>query len=181
MVNHYVDNLNGVGLSPIGKMNRTELKLFLLFEHLQTGQPIEAYIAIYHLMTTGVLRSRSGVDQASLQHDTWGPKIIDPKNRRANSKWMGQAKTAAFSHDTWSRNYKREWNATKRSCRDARDLCATVNTIGTTVGDAVMAITGSVLFSIANTITGVGTIPKARYNIRGARFKGSPFSSGHSF
>jgi len=180
MVDHYAESLNGVGPSPIGKLNRTELKIFLLFEYLQTGKDIGYYILAYQWMTTGVLRARSSVDQASIYHDQYGPNVLRPQNRRANSKWMGQAKTASFSHDTWSRNYKREWNATKRSCRDARDLCATVNALGTTVADAVMTITGSVLFSIANVVTGVATIPKARYSIRGARFNGNPFSNGHS-
>jgi hypothetical protein len=48
-------------------------------------------------------------------------------------------------------------NATKRSCRDARDLCATVNSIGTVTGNAVTTIVGSTIFSIANAISGTGT------------------------
>ena len=48
-------------------------------------------------------------------------------------------------------------NATKRSCRDARDLCATVNTIGTVMGNPVTTIVGSTIFSIANAISGTGT------------------------
>jgi hypothetical protein len=109
------------------------------------------------LMTTGVLNSKTGVDRASFFHDQYGPNIMRERNRRANSKWMGQAKTASFSHDSWSKTYKREWDATKRSCRDARDLCGTVNTIGTVVGNAVTTIVGSTIFSIANAISGTGT------------------------
>ncbi|MCG9873339.1 MAG: RHS repeat-associated core domain-containing protein [Leptospiraceae bacterium] len=151
----YVEGLSGKGPSPLGKMSRTELQMFLIYEQNQTNANPAIYFSIYALMTTGVLNPKTGVDRASYFHDQFGPKILDPNNRRANSKWMGQAKTASFSHNTWSSTYKREWEATQRSCRDARDLCATVNTIGTVVTNAVTTIVGSTLFSIANGITGL--------------------------
>jgi hypothetical protein len=53
-------------------------------------------------------------------------------------------------------------NATKRSCRDARDLCATFNTLGTTIADAAITVVGSVLFSTANFISGVETSIKKK-------------------
>lgn len=87
-------------------------------------------------------------------HDHYSHKNLSARNRRANSKWMGNAKSTAFSSDTWSRNHKREFNAVGRKCGDARDVCATVNTLGTTFGDAIMASTGIVLFSLANAISG---------------------------
>jgi RHS repeat-associated protein len=162
----YVDGLSGKGPSPLGKMSRTELQMFLIYEQSQTNANPAIYFSIYALMTIGVLNPKTGVDRASYFHDQFGPKILDPNNRRANSKWMGQAKTASFSHNTWSSTYKREWESTGRSCRDARDLCATVNTIGTVVTNVVTTIVGSTLFSIANGITGLSTIRKARYKVK---------------
>jgi RHS repeat-associated protein len=160
----YTRSLSGSGPSPIGKLNRQELTLLLLSENEKNNSPL-IYSLIYYGMTHNVGNARSQVDRASFFHDQYGANVLRPKNRKANSKWMGQAKTAAFSHDTWSRNYKREWEATGKSCRDARDICATVNTIGTTIGDAAMAATGMILFSIANTVTGIQRgVNKNRYN-----------------
>ncbi|MCZ8238038.1 MAG: hypothetical protein O9346_15335, partial [Leptospiraceae bacterium] len=152
----YASSLSGKGPSPLGKLSRTELQILLLAQPDYDDKTIIS-LMIYTIMTTGVLNSKTGVDRASFFHDQYGPNIMRERNRRANSKWMGQAKTASFSHDSWSKTYKREWDATKRSCRDARDLCATVNSIGTVTGNAIATIVGSTIFSIANAITGVGT------------------------
>jgi len=158
---NYTKSLSGSGPSPLGKLNRLELIMLLLSENEKNNSPL-IYSLIYYGMTHNVGNPRSAVDKASFYHDQYGPNVLKPKNRRANSKWMGQAKTASFSHNTWGRNYKREWDATKRSCRDARDLCATFNTLGTTIADAAITVVGSVLFSTANFISGVETSIKKK-------------------
>ncbi|PJE01398.1 MAG: hypothetical protein CK427_10800 [Leptospira sp.] len=158
---NYTNSLSGSGPSPLGKLNRLELTMLLVSENEKNNSPL-IYSLIYYGMTHNVGNPRSAVDKASFYHDQYGPNVLKPKNRRANSKWMGQAKTASFSHNTWSRNYKREWDATKRSCRDARDLCATFNTLGTTIADAAITVVGSVLFSTANFISGVETSIKKK-------------------
>ncbi|MCZ8347306.1 MAG: hypothetical protein O9346_12890 [Leptospiraceae bacterium] len=158
---NYTKSLSGSGPSPLGKLNRLELTMLLLSENEKNSSPL-IYSLIYYGMTHNVGNPRSAVDKASFCHDQYGPNVFKPKNRRANSKWMGQAKTASFSHNTWSRNYKREWEATGRSCSDARDLCATVNTIGTTIADAAITVIGSVLFTTANFISGVETSIKKK-------------------
>ncbi|WCL50986.1 hypothetical protein [Leptospira sp. GIMC2001] len=147
----YTRSLSGSEPSLLGELTRDELTLLLISENENSNNPI-LYASIFLSMTHNVGNARSSVDKASFYHDQYGSNVRRPKNRKANSKWMGQARSASFSHDTWSRNYKREWNATKGSCRDTRDLFATVNTIGTTVGDAAMALMGMILFSIANSI-----------------------------
>ncbi|WP_272535606.1 RHS repeat domain-containing protein, partial [Leptospira sp. GIMC2001] len=166
----YIEGLTGKGPSPLGKMSRTELQLFLLLEQNTTNLNPAIYFAIYSMMTTGVLNPKTAIDTASMHHDHFGPKILDPNNRRANSQWMGRAKTAAFSHDSWSSNYKREYEAAGH-CGRARAGCATINSIGTTIGNAVTAAVGSITFSIANGLTGLGTIRESRYYIRKARGK----------
>lgn len=79
------------------------------------------------------------------------------KSRKANSQWIKDANRAVFSHDSWSRTYKREYNATPKWWGDARPFVATLNTAGTWIAQANMAITGTVLFSLANVINGKAT------------------------
>ena len=169
----YTQSLSGKGPSPLGKLSRTELQFFLLGELNKNPDNALYYLAAYSGMTTDVRYTKSAVDKGSMTHDKFGPNVLRARNRRANSKWMGNAKSSSFSHDTWSRNHKREYNATPRKYGDARGGVAVINTIGTTFGDAIMTVTGSILFSTANVISGIGTsLQKSKmYNKNGNRLK----------
>jgi RHS repeat-associated protein len=157
---HYYENyVKGNGPSFLGKLNNADLQFFLLGQlnlaqnNSDPGDDMFP-VAAYFLMRDTVANPRSGVDMASFFHDQFGPNVFKRKNRKANSRWISQANRATFSHDSWSRTYKREYNATPEWWGDARSTVATINSIGTWTADAIMTVTGTVLFGFANLTTG---------------------------
>ncbi len=164
---YYENYMKGNGPSFLGKMNNTDLQIFLIGQlgvvqdNDNPGDDMFPVLA-YFLMREMVAKPRSGVDKASFYHDQYGPKVLDRKNRKATSRWIKDANRATFSHDSWSRTYKREKKATPKWWGDARNGVATLNTIGTWTADAVTTITGTVLFSVANAITGTKNLDKPK-------------------
>jgi hypothetical protein len=75
---------------------------------------------------------------------------------------MGNDKWKHRSHDSWSRTFSREKNATPKWWGDARGGVATINTAATVVGNMAMAGTGTILFSVANAFTGTKNLGNSR-------------------
>ena len=158
---HYYENyMKGNDASFLGLMDKTELQYSMLFFHnfLQSDGKADndsfALIA-YLLMTEMVANPRFDIDEASFIHDQYGPRPIDPKNRKANSRWISRANRIAFSHDSWSRTHRREMAATPDSWGDLKGTVAAINTAGTVVANMGLAIGGTILFGAANIISGL--------------------------
>jgi len=165
---HYYENyIKGHGPSFLGKLNKTELQFSMLAYHqfLQSdGDNLNDTFAIltYFLMADGVANPRFDIDEGSFFHDQFGPKVNDPKNRTATSRWTKHARRVAFSHDSWSRTYAREKKATPKWWGDARGGVTIINTGFTVLGNMAMAATGTVLFSVANATTGRKNLGRPR-------------------
>ena len=161
MLTHYYDNyVEGHGPTILNKLNRTELQFSMLYYHnyLQSDSDPEndSYALIaYFALTEMVANPRFEMDEASFYHDQYGPDVFEAKNRPATSQWVKRSHTIAFSHDSWSRTYKREKKATPKSWGDARGLVAGFNTAGTVIANAALSISGTILFGTANILSGL--------------------------
>jgi RHS repeat-associated protein len=75
----------------INSMSRKDLGKFLMADSILNKREPLTTLAIWGLMTYGVLKPQKGVDQASYWHDQYGGDSTDPNNRRANNMWIKNA------------------------------------------------------------------------------------------
>jgi RHS repeat-associated protein len=162
---YYEHYLNGNGPSFLGKLRGDDLKYSMLAynNYLQNdANPENDSFALitYLLMTDKVSPPVSGVDEASYYHDKFGPHMLDPHDRKAAANWISTANRNTFSHDSWSRTFSREKNATPKRWGWARNGVATINAAATWTGDAIMTVTGTILFGANVALTGTKNLNK---------------------
>jgi RHS repeat-associated protein len=168
--------------------------IIILYIAGASAEDIQTY-SLYLYLTSRPQNALTPIDEASREHDSDDDGFFNgsKKNIRADSNWIKNAWSSSPYYPLgggfiprpgyFKQQFKREFDAVGNKCKvgnsgvNARDLCAGINTFGTSLADYGVVLIGTGLFStdiaissIRKGIKGLSTIKQEKYYIRNDRF-----------